>query len=417
MFDVFQSLCGIVVILAVAFLCSSEKKQINWRTVLGALGIQLAVAGFVLSTSFGANVLLAISNGVASVLSYASKGIEFVFGNLVTFKVDHLGFIFAFQVLPAIIFTAALVSLLHYLGIMQLFVKFFGGALEKLLVTSKAESMNAMANTVCGQTESPMFIKPWHPYLTKSEIFAVMVGGLASIAGSILAGLAGMGVDIKFLVMACFMSAPAGLLFSKLMLPETESPMNDVPELSDEEKPANFVDAIAKGAISGLQIASVVGAILVACIGLIEMFNGLLGWLGSLVGYDNISLQYLLGLLFAPIAWIIGVPWAEAPLAGSFIAQKLVLNEFVAYAGFKPYLDGQVIEATGQAMSEKSQAIVTVALCGFANFGSVSMVVAALSTMIPSKSGYIAKISMRVLLAATLANLLSATLVGLFMSF
>lgn len=411
-----QSFLGVVIILTVAFLCSSNQKQINWRTIGGALVIQLAVAGFVLTTDFGASVLLSISNGVASVLGYASKGIEFVFGNLVTFKVDNLGFVFAFQVLPAIIFTSALVGFLHYIGVMQVFVRIFGGALEKLLGTSKAESMSAMANTVCGQTESPMFIKPWHPFLTKSEIFAVMVGGVASIAGSILAGLAGMGVDIKFLVMACFMSAPAGLLFAKMLVPETESPVKDVPELAEDEKPANFVDAIAKGAIAGLQIAAIVGAILVACIGMIEMFNGLLGWAGGLFNYEHVTLQSLLGIVFAPIAWIIGVPWAEAQLAGSFIAQKLVLNEFVAYAAFTPYLEGQIVTETGAPLSMKSQAIITVALCGFANLCSVSMIVAALSTMIPKQTAYIAQVSVRVLLAATLANLLSATVVGLFLS-
>lgn len=411
-----QSFLGVVIILTVAFLCSSNQKQINWRTIGGALVIQLAVAGFVLTTDFGASVLLSISNAVASVLGYASKGIEFVFGNLVTFKVDNLGFVFAFQVLPAIIFTSALVGFLHYIGVMQVFVRIFGGALEKLLGTSKAESMSAMANTVCGQTESPMFIKPWHPFLTKSEIFAVMVGGVASIAGSILAGLAGMGVDIKFLVMACFMSAPAGLLFAKMLVPETESPVKDVPELAEDEKPANFVDAIAKGAIAGLQIAAIVGAILVACIGMIEMFNGLLGWAGGLFNYEHVTLQSLLGIVFAPIAWIIGVPWAEAQLAGSFIAQKLVLNEFVAYAAFTPYLEGQIVTETGAPLSMKSQAIITVALCGFANLCSVSMIVAALSTMIPKQTAYIAQVSVRVLLAATLANLLSATVVGLFLS-
>ncbi|WP_025821070.1 NupC/NupG family nucleoside CNT transporter [Shewanella marina] len=413
-----QSLIGIVALLALAYLCCNAKSNINWRTVGGALVIQVLIAGFVLATEFGSDMLLALSNGVSSILGYASEGIGFVFGNLVTFKVENLGFVFAFQVLPAIIFTAALVSLLHYMGIMNLFVKVLGGGLQKAIGSSKAESMNAIANTVCGQTEAPLFVKPWHPYLTKSEIFAVMVGGLASIAGSVLAGLAGMGVEVKYLVMACFMSAPAGLLFAKLIIPETEQPMNDVPELPDDEKPSNFIDAIAKGAIAGLKIAVVVGAILIACIGLIAMVNGMLGWFGDKIGFEGLTLELILGFVFAPVAWLIGVPWAEANIAGSFIAQKLVLNEFVAYAGFAPYISGEaVVATTGEVMSPKSVAIITVALCGFANLGSVSMVVAALSSMIPNKSSYIASVGMKVLLAATLANLLSATVVGLFMSF
>ncbi|MBV7314698.1 NupC/NupG family nucleoside CNT transporter [Shewanella sp. NIFS-20-20] len=413
-----QSLLGVAVLLLVAYLCSNAKASINWRTVAGALVIQIVIAGFVLATEFGSEVLLAISNGVSSVLGYAAQGISFVFGNLVTFQVENLGFVFAFQVLPAIIFTAALVSLLHYLGIMQFFVRILGGGLQKAIGSSKAESMNAIANTVCGQTESPLFVKPWHPHLTKSEIFAIMVGGLASIAGSILAGLAGMGVEVKYLVMACFMSAPAGLLFAKLMVPETEQPVNNVPELPDDEKPTNFIDAIAKGAINGLRIAVVVGAILIACIGLMAMVNGMLGGIGAYIGFPSLTLELILGYAFAPVAWLIGVPWSEATVAGAFIAQKLVLNEFVAYAGFAPYISGEaVIATTGEAMSPKSVAIMTVALCGFANIGSVSMVVAAMGTMIPNKSGYIADVGMKVLLAATLANLLSATVVGIFVSF
>ncbi|GIU13729.1 NupC/NupG family nucleoside CNT transporter [Shewanella sp. MBTL60-007] len=414
----FQSILGIVALLIVGYLFCNAKKQVNWRTVGGALIIQLAIAGFVLATSFGSSVLLALSNGVANVLGFAAKGISFVFGNLVTFQVENLGFIFAFQVLPAIIFTASLVSLLHYMGIMGFVVKVLGGGLQKMIGSSKAESMNAIANTVCGQTEAPLFVKPWHPHLTKSEIFAIMVGGLASIAGSVLAGLAGMGVEVKYLVMACFMSAPAGLLFAKLMIPETEQPVNDVPALPDDEKPSNFIDAIAKGAIAGMQIAAVVGAILIACIGLMAMLNSMIGWAGGLFGFEGVTLELLMGYAFAPIAWLIGVPWVEANVAGNFIAQKLVLNEFVAYAGFAPYISGEtVVAATGEVMSPKSVAVITVALCGFANIGSVSMVVAALSTMIPSKSSYIASVGMKVLLAATLANLLSATVVGLFMSF
>ncbi|GIU32728.1 NupC/NupG family nucleoside CNT transporter [Shewanella schlegeliana] len=414
----FQSILGIAALLIVGYLFCNAKNQVNWRTVGGALIIQLVIAGFVLATSFGSIALLAVSNGVANVLGFAAKGISFVFGNLVTFQVENLGFIFAFQVLPAIIFTASLVSLLHYMGIMGLVVKVLGGGLQKLIGSSKAESMNAIANTVCGGTEAPLFVKPWHPHLTKSEIFAIMVGGLASIAGSVLAGLAGMGVEIKYLVMACFMSAPAGLLFAKLIIPETEQTVNEAPELPDNEKPSNFIDAIAKGAIAGMQIAAVVGALLIACIGLIAMLNSMIGWAGGLFGFENVTLELLMGYAFAPIAWLIGVPWVEAIVAGSFIAQKLVLNEFVAFAGFAPYISGEtVVAATGEVMSPKSVAVITVALCGFANIGSVSMVVAAISTMIPNKSSYIASVGMKVLLAATLANLLSATVVGLFMSF
>ncbi|MCL2913901.1 NupC/NupG family nucleoside CNT transporter [Shewanella corallii] len=411
-----QSLLGIIALLAVGYLCSQARHNINWRTVAAALGIQVVVAGFVLATDFGSEVLLAVANAVSSVLGYAAKGIAFVFGNLVTYQVDNLGFIFAFQVLPAIIFTSSLLSLLHYLGVMQWFIRILGGGLQRILGSSRAESMNAIANTVCSGTEAPLFVKPFLPHLTKSEIFAMMTGGIASIAGSILAGLAGLGVDIKYLVMACFMSAPASLLFAKLLLPETEEPITQVPQLPDAEKPTNFIDAIAKGAISGLYIAVIIGALLIACIGLMTMVNGILGWAGSQVGVENVTLEMLLGMAFAPVAWLIGIPWHEANVGGNFIAQKLVLNEFVAFAGFAPYISGETL-INGQMMAEKSIAVLTVALCGFANIGSVSMIVAAMSTLIPQKSGFIASVGMKVLLAATLANLLSATVVGLFLSF
>ncbi|WP_028115341.1 NupC/NupG family nucleoside CNT transporter [Ferrimonas senticii] len=399
----FQSLLGIIVLLAVGYACSENRKAIQWRAVGGAFVIILAVAGFVLATDIGAGVLLAISNTVGQVFAYGSEGIKFAFGSLVNFSVEGVGFIWALQVLPQIIFTASLTALLYYLGIMQWFVKIIGGGLQKLLGTSRAESMSAAGNIVLGQTEAPLLVKPYHPVLTRSQLFAVMVGGMASIAGSILAGLAGMGIDLNYLIMACFMSAPAGLLFAKLMLPETEETIDEVPELEGDEKPTSFVDAIAKGAILGMKIAAIVGAVVMASIGLIAMLNGMLGGIGNLVGFENLTIDTILGTLFYPVAWLIGVSADEAMAAGSFLGQKIALNEFVAFASMN------AIE-----LSDRTTSIMTIALCGFANIGSVAMVVGAMSQMIPTKAGVIAGLGMKVLLAATLANLMSAAVVGLF---
>lgn len=399
----FQSLLGIFSLLTIGYAFSENRSAISWRAVSGAFIIILAVAGFVLATEAGGSFLLSISSGVGKVFSYGNEGIQFVFGSLVDFSVDGIGFVWALQVLPQIIFTASLTSLLYYLGIMQWFVKIIGGGLQKVLGTSRAESMNAAGNIVLGQTEAPLLIKPYHPILTRSQIFAVMVGGLSSIAGSILAGLAGMGVDLNYLIMACFMSAPAGLMFAKLLLPETEETIDEVPELQGDEKPSSFIDAISKGAIMGMNIAAIVGAVIIACIGLMAMLNGTLGSIGEVFGMPNLSVDSILGILFYPLAWLIGIGADEAMVAGSFLGQKIAMNEFVAFASM-----GAV------ELSERSTAIMTIALCGFANIGSVAMVVGALSQMIPEKAGVIAKMGMKVLLAASLANLMNAAIVGLF---
>lgn len=399
----FQSLIGIAVLLGVGFLCSENRSQISWRAVVGAFAIILIVAGFVLATEVGADVLLAVSNTVGNVFSYGAEGIKFAFGSLVNFSVDGIGFVWALQVLPQIIFTASLTSLLYYLGIMQWFVRIIGGGLQRVLGTSRAESMNAAGNIVLGQTEAPLLVKPYHRVLTRAQIFAIMVGGLSSIAGSILAGLAGMGVDLNFLIMACFMSAPAGLMFAKLIIPETEQTIDEVPELPDNERPTSFIDAIAKGAMAGISIAAIVGAVIISCIGLMAMLNGGLGAIGDFFGFEGLTVDVILGLLFSPVAWLIGVPWNEAMDAGAFLGQKIALNEFVAFASM-----GAV------ELSERTTAIMTIALCGFANIGSVAMVCGALSSMIPERAGVIGQLGMKVLLAATLANLMNAAIVGLF---
>ncbi|MBR9726479.1 NupC/NupG family nucleoside CNT transporter [Shewanella intestini] len=422
--DIVMSLVGVVTLLAIGFLLSTNRKAINVRTVGGALAIQAFFAFFVLYVPFGKDILGGVSQGVADVIGYSQAGIDFLFGGLGTNAMfsNGVGFVFAVRVLPVIIFFSSLIAVLYYLGIMQMVIKFIGGGLQKALGTSRTESMSATANIFVGQTEAPLVVRPFIPTMTNSELFAIMVGGLASIAGAVLAGYAGMGVKIEYLVAASFMAAPGGLMMAKLMHPETEETNNEMTDLpEDTDKPANVIDAAAAGAASGMHLALNVGAMLLAFVGLIAMLNGMLGGIGGWFGFEQLSLELILGYIFMPLAFLIGVPWNEAMVAGSFIGQKIVVNEFVAYLNFAPYLKdvadgGILVEATGQVMSDRTKAIISFALCGFANLSSIAILLGGLGAMAPSRRHDLAKLGIRAVIAASLANLMSATLAGLFLA-
>ncbi len=399
------SLAGICILFATAFLLSSNRTAVNWRTVGVAFALQFFIGAFALLLPFGKTVLNAVSQGVLGIISYANSGIHFLFGDIGQFKV---GFIFAINVLPVIIFFSAFVSVLYYLGIMGWVIRIIGGALQKLLRTSKAESMSATANIFVSQTEAPLVVRPYIPTMSQSELFAVMVGGMATVAGSVLAGYVGLGVELKYLLAASFMAAPGGFLMAKLVIPETET----VREIEDtevelKENSVNIFDAAANGATAGLKLAVNIGAMLLAFISLIALLNGLLAWAGSFFGVDDISLQLILGELFRPVAFLLGVPWSESGIAGSLIGQKLVLNEFVA---FVDYSDKKLL------LSEHSQAVVTFALCGFANFSSIAILLGGLGTMAPGRRQDIAKLGIRAVFAAFMANLMSAAIASFFIS-
>ncbi|GGP80515.1 NupC/NupG family nucleoside CNT transporter [Shewanella ulleungensis] len=417
--DILMSLVGVVTLLAIGFLLSNNKKAINVRTVGGALAIQAFFAGFVLYVPIGKDILKGVSDAVSSVISYAQSGISFLFGDLANFKV---GFIFAINVLPVIVFFSSLIAVLYYLGIMQWIIRIIGGALQKALGTSRTESMSATANIFVGQTEAPLVVRPFIATMTQSELFAIMVGGLASIAGSVLAGYAQMGVPIEYLVAASFMAAPGGLLMAKLMHPETETAINEMENLpEDPDKPANVLDAAAGGASSGMSLAINVGAMLIAFVGLIAMINGIIGGVTGWFGLEGITLELILGYIFMPLAFLIGVPWNEALVAGSFIGQKIVVNEFVAYLNFAPYLKdvadgGILVEATQAVMTDRTKAIISFALCGFANLSSIAILLGGLGAMAPSRRHDLAKLGIRAVIAGSLANLMSATLAGLFLA-
>lgn len=411
-----NSLLGIVVLLAIAFVLSSNKKAINYRTVFGALGLQIGLGALVLYVPIGRQALQALADGVNNVIGYGFEGIKFVFGGLASDKIFEVmggdGFIFAVRVLPSIVFFSALISLLYYIGVMQVLIKIIGGALQKLLGTSKAESMSAAANIFVGQTEAPLIVKPYIGKMTQSELFAVMSGGLASIAGSVMAGYAGMGVPLTYLIAASFMAAPAGLLFAKILLPQTEQFNDDMTKV-ELEQPANILDAAAAGAGSGMQLALNVGAMLIAFVALIALLNGMLGGIsawGAWFGMPELSLGMVFGWVFRPLAWVIGVPWEEAHIAGQMIGTKLAINEFVGYLEFSKYLSPE----SAIQLTDKTKAIITFALCGFANFSSIAILIGGLGGMAPNRRGDIAKLGIKAVIAGSLANLMSATIAGLF---
>lgn len=411
--DAIISLLGMLVLLGIAFAFSTERKSINKRTVLGAFSIQFIVGGFVLFLPWGKTVLEKVAFTVQNVIDYSNDGIGFLLGGLVSPKMFELfgglGFIFAFRVLPVIIFFSALISVLYYLGVMQFVINLLGGALQKLLGTSRTESLSATANIFVGQTEAPLVVKPYIATMTKSELFAVMCGGLASVAGSVLAGYSQMGVELRYLIAASFMAAPGGLLFAKLLIPETETPKEiEGIVISEEDKPANVFDAAATGAGSGLKLAANVGAMLLAFISLIALLNGMLGGIGAWFGLETLTMQQILGYLFAPITWLIGVPWSEAVQAGSLIGQKVIVNEFVAFADFLQIKDG---------LSDRTQALVTFSLCGFANLSSIAILLGGLGVMAPSRRTEIARLGLMAVFAGSLSNLMSAAIAGFFLAF
>ncbi|AIJ08685.1 Nucleoside permease NupC [Edwardsiella anguillarum] len=416
---------GMVTLILLGVLLSNNRRAIRVRTVAGAFVVQVCLGAFVLYVPAGRDMLGAMSTGVANVIAYGNQGISFMFGGLVSDKMFELfgggGFVFALRVLPVIVFFSSLIAVLYYLGIMQLVIRVLGGALHKLLGTSRTESLSATANIFVGQTEAPLVVRPYIATMTQSELFAVMCGGLASVAGSVLAGYAQMGVPLEYLIAASFMAAPGGLLFAKLIVPETEQTHDreDATTLvAVEDRPANVIDAAASGAASGLQLALNVGAMLLAFIALIALLNGMLGGIGGWFNYPQLSMELILGWVFSPIAFLIGVPWSEAQIAGSFIGQKLIVNEFVAYMNFGEYLkaDADVAAAGLQVLSGHTKAIISFALCGFANLSSVAILLGGLGSMAPKRRHEIARFGLRAVAAGTLSNLMSATIAGFFLA-
>ncbi|MFS1440469.1 NupC/NupG family nucleoside CNT transporter [Vibrio sp. 10N.286.46.E10] len=396
------SLLGIITILVAAWLLSTDRKNIPLRTVSLAFLLQISFALLVLYVPMGKEALNAATGAVSSLINYGQEGINFLFGGL-----TNNGFVFAINVLGIIIFFSALISGLYHIGFMPKVINLIGGALQKFLGTGRAESLSATANIFVGMIEAPLVIKPYLKHMTDSQLFAVMVCGLASVAGGTLVGYASLGVDLNFLIAAAFMSAPAGLLMAKILVPGSPDDAQENIE-SDVEIPraTNVVEAMADGAMSGLRIAVAVGATLLAFISVIAMLNGLLGIVGGWFGV-NLSFELILGYVFAPVAWLIGVPWSEAVVAGSLIGNKIVVNEFVAFI--------QLMDAK-EALSEHSQAIVTFALCGFANISTMAILIGGLGSLVPERRSFISQYGFKAICAGVFANLMSAAIAGVVLS-
>lgn len=396
------SLLGIITILVTAWLLSTDRKNIPLRTVSLAFLLQISFALLVLYVPMGKEVLNAATGAVSSLINYGQEGINFLFGGL-----TNNGFVFAINVLGIIIFFSALISGLYHIGFMPKVINLIGGALQKFLGTGRAESLSATANIFVGMIEAPLVVKPYLKHMTDSQLFAVMVCGLASVAGGTLVGYASLGVDLNYLIAAAFMSAPAGLLMAKILVPGSADEAQENIE-SDVEIPraTNVVEAMADGAMSGLRIAVAVGATLLAFISVIAMLNGLLGIVGGWFGV-NLSFELILGYVFAPVAWLIGVPWSEAVVAGSLIGNKIVVNEFVAFIQLMDVKD---------ALSEHSKAIVTFALCGFANISTMAILIGGLGSLVPERRSFISQYGFKAICAGVLANLMSASIAGVVLS-
>ncbi|RJX70061.1 NupC/NupG family nucleoside CNT transporter [Vibrio sinensis] len=397
-----HSILGIVAIFFTAWLFSTNRKNINFKTVSLAFALQVIFALLVLYVPAGKDALNSVTGAVSNLINYGQAGIAFLFGGLATG-----GFTFAINVLGIIVFFSALISGLYHIGLMPKVINVIGGGLQKLLGIGRAESLSATANIFVGMIEAPLVVKPYLKHMTDSQFFTVMTCGLASVAGGTLVGYASLGVDLNYLIAAAFMSAPAGLLMAKIMMPESETVAPEV-ELENVEMPraTNVVEAMADGAMAGLRIAVAVGATLLAFVSVIALLNGILGWAGGLVGID-LSFELILGYLFAPVAWLLGVPWSEATVAGSLIGNKIVVNEFVAFI--------QLMEVK-PLLSEHSQAIVTFALCGFANISTMAMLIGGLGSIVPEKRTFISQYGFRAIAAGVMANLMSASIAGVILS-
>ena len=399
---------GIIVILIIAVLFSSNRKAIHLRVVAAAFVLQAAIAAFVLYFDWGRRAIGWLSKGVLAIIGYSKAGIDMVFGPLA--DTDVIGFSFAINVLPIIIFFAALMSVLYHLRIMEWLVRIVGGALHRIIGTGSIESMNAAANIFVGQTEAPLVVKPYLKGLTDAQFFTVMVSGLASIAGTVLAGYVLMGAELKYLLAAAFMAAPGGLLMAKIIMPDDEyiPPGKHERLQMERSEHANVILAAAAGTTEGLRLAVNIGAMLVAFVALIALFNGLVGGVFGLFGIEGVTLQLILGKIFQPLMFLLSVPWEEAEAAGALFGEKIILNEFVAFSHLNDYLAG---------MSPRTVAVSTFALCGFANLSSIAILLGGLGVLVPEKREVIGRFGIKAVLAASLSNLMSAALAGLLLTF
>ena len=402
----FTGVLGILTILGLAYLFSTSRRSIRLKTVAWGLGLQLALGLFVLRVKSGEWLFQKMGNGAKKLLDFSYVGSAFVFGDLGT-NHSSLGLIFAFQVLPTIIFIAAFFAVLYHLGVMQIIIRGAAWLMTIIMGASGAESLNVAASIFMGQTEAPLTIRPFLPKLTKSELMTVMTSGMAHISGGMMAAYMRVGgADAKHLLTAVIMTAPGTLLMAKMLVPETEQPLTaGRVEMPPVEKESNVLGAIARGTVDGLHLALNVAAMLITFLALLALVNAIMGWTHLHIAWFPYSLQQVFGWVFAPVAWLIGIPWHDAPTIGNLLGTRMVLNEFVAFAQLGTLKD---------ALDPRSFTIATFALCGFANFSSIGIQIGGIGALAPEQRGQLAKFGIRAMLAGTMANLMSASIVGIF---
>jgi len=406
----FTGILGLLTMLGLAYAFSTNRRAIRLKTVAWGLGLQVVFAIFVLKIDLGRTLFQKAGDAVSRLLGYAFAGSQFVFGDLGK-QGSHLGFYFAFQVLPTVIFICALFAVLYYLGVMQLVIKAAAWLMIRLMGVSGAESLNVAASIFMGQTEAPQTIRPFLPDLTYSELMTVMTSGMAHVSGSIMAAYIAFGIEPKHLLSAVIMTAPGTLVMAKMLVPETEVPRTAGRVVMSEEeveveKNENLLGAIARGTTDGLHMALNIAAMLISFLALIALFDGIMGGIHTHIAWFPSSLEAILGALFAPIAWVIGVPWHDCRLIGNLLGVRMVLNELVAFSMLGPQK---------AVLDPRSFTIATFALCGFANFSSIGIQMGGIGALAPNKRGDLAKLGIRAMLAGTMANLMSASIAGMLL--
>ncbi|CAH0144724.1 MULTISPECIES: nucleoside transporter C-terminal domain-containing protein [Stenotrophomonas] len=420
-------LFGLAVLIGITWLFSNNKRAVDWKLVATGISLQIAFAALVILVPGGRDVFDALGQGFVKVLSFVNEGSKFIFGSLMDVK--NYGFIFAFQVLPTIIFFSALMGVMYHLNVMQAIVRVMAWSITKVMRVSGAETTSVCASVFIGQTEAPLTVRPYIAKMTQSELLTMMIGGMAHIAGGVLAAYVGMlgGGDpvqqafyAKHLLAASIMAAPATLVVAKLLIPETGTPLTrGTVKMEVEKTSSNIIDAAAAGAGDGLKLALNIGAMLLAFIALIALLNAPLTWLGEVTGLaaaigKPTDLSTIFGYVLAPIAWVIGTPWADATTVGSLIGQKVVINEFVAYTELSKIVNGQV---PGMSLSEEGRLIATYALCGFANFSSIAIQIGGIGGLAPERRHDLAKFGLRAVLGGTIATFMTATIAGVLTHF
>jgi concentrative nucleoside transporter, CNT family len=407
----YTGILGLLTMLGLAYAFSTNRRAIRVKTVLWGLGLQIAFAIFVLRVEYGRRMFQTAGDAANRLLSYAFVGSEFVFGDLGK-QGSHAGFVFAFQVLPTVIFICALFAILYHYGIMQFIIRIAAWVMTRVMGASGAESLNVAASIFMGQTEAPVTIRPFLPDLTRSELMTVMTSGMAHVSGGIMAAYIAYGIEPKHLLSAVIMTAPGTILISKMLVPETEQPKTaGVVVMSEEEveteKKENLLGAIARGTGDGLHMALNIGAMLIAFLALIALIDGIFGGIHNHVGWFPSSLEGIFGVLFSPIAWVIGIPWHDCQTIGNLLGMRMVLNELVAFSKLGPMK---------ASLDPRSFTIATFALCGFANLSSIGIQIGGIGALAPNKRGELARLGVRAMLAGTMANMMSASIAGMLLT-